>query len=82
MCLLRMNPNSKVLVSLNPTKIRYTISGLRFYGKEFVLLQDNNLKHASHLCKNYLKRKKEKGDLNPIQVIRRYYYKLYYCQKR
>ena len=28
-----------------------------------MLLQDNDPKHTSHLCKNYLKRKEEKGDL-------------------
>lgn len=38
-------------------------SGLKLCGKGFVLLQDNDPKHPSHLCKNYLKRKEEKGDL-------------------
>ena len=28
-----------------------------------MLLQDNDPKHTSHLCKSYLKRKDEKGDL-------------------
>ena len=38
-------------------------SGLRLCRKGFVLLQNNDPKHTSHLCKNYLKRKEEKGDL-------------------
>ena len=43
---------------------RHTIPpGLKLCGKGFVLLQDNDPKNASYLCKNYLKRKEEKGDL-------------------
>ena len=34
-------------------------SGLRLCGRGFILLQDNDPKHTSHLCKNYLKRKEE-----------------------
>ena len=28
-----------------------------------MLQQDNDPKHTSHMCKNYLRRKEEKGDL-------------------
>ena len=38
-------------------------SGLRLCGKGFMLLQDNDPKHTTHLCKNYLRRKEKKGDL-------------------
>ena len=28
-----------------------------------MLQQDNDPKHTSHMCKNYLRRKEEKGDM-------------------
>ena len=40
--------------------------GLRLCGKDFILVQDSDPKHASHPCKNYLKRKEEKGDLKVV----------------
>jgi transposase len=56
-------------------------SGLRLYGKGFVMQQDNDPKHTSLLCKNYLQSKQENGvlrilewpsqspDLNPIELL-------------
>lgn len=56
-------------------------SGLHLIGKEFVLQQDNDPKHTSHLCKNYLqsleKRKilqnmewpAQSPDCNPIELL-------------
>jgi transposase len=56
-------------------------SGLRLYGQGFVLQQDNDPKHTSKLCKNYLESKQEAGtltildwpsqspDLNPIELL-------------
>jgi transposase len=56
-------------------------SGLRLYGEGFVLQQDNDPKHTSKLCQNYLESKQEKGvlrilewpsqspDLNPIELL-------------
>ena len=57
-------------------------SGIRLYGKEFMLQQDNDPKHTSKLCSSYLKSKEQKGvlsamdfppqfpDLNPIEHLR------------
>ena len=36
-------------------------SGLHLCGEEFTLQQDNDPKHTSKLCKNYLKTNKDKG---------------------
>lgn len=56
-------------------------SGLRLIGRGFVYQEDNDPKHSSHLCRNYLARKEEAGvirvlkwppqspDLNPIEQI-------------
>jgi transposase len=56
-------------------------SGLRLGGRGFVLQQDNDPKHTSNLCKNYLKSKVDDGtlkilewpsqspDLNPIELL-------------
>jgi transposase len=56
-------------------------SGLRLYGEGFVMQQDNDPKHTSLLCRNYLKSKEESGvlrilewpsqspDLNPIELL-------------
>ena len=45
-------------------KKRHAMSSrLRLCGKEFVLLQNNDPKHTSYLCKRNLRRKEEKGDL-------------------
>ena len=56
-------------------------SGKRLVGKGFIMQPDNNLKHSSHYCQNYLKKKeKEKElkimtwppqspDLNPIELV-------------
>ena len=38
-------------------------SGMKLCGRSFVLEQDNDPKHTSHLCKNYLKTNEQKGDL-------------------
>ena len=55
--------------------------GLRLCGRGFILQQDNNPKHTSQLCKNYLKKKGDQGelvvmdflpqspDLNPIEHL-------------
>ena len=43
---------------------RHTIpSGMKLCGRGFVLQQDNDPKHTSHPCKNYLTKKEQKGDL-------------------
>lgn len=56
-------------------------SGTRLVGPNFVLQQDNDPKHSSKLCKNYLEKKQEAGvltvmtwpaqspDLNPIELL-------------
>ena len=56
-------------------------SGLRLVGQPFVLQQDNDPKHTSNLCKNYLAKKEAEGklklmtwpaqspDLNPIELV-------------
>ena len=55
-------------------------SGLRLCGKGFVLLQDNDPKLTSQLCKSYLKKKEKEDlvvmnfppqspDLNPIENL-------------
>lgn len=38
-------------------------SGTRLIGRGFVMQQDNNPKHTSKLCSNYLHRKEESGAL-------------------
>lgn len=38
-------------------------SGMKLCGHGFVLQQDNEPKHASHLCRNYLAKKGKKRDL-------------------
>ena len=56
-------------------------SGTRLIGHGFILQQDNDPKHTSHLCINYLKSKEDDGvlkilkwppqspDLNPIELL-------------
>lgn len=56
-------------------------SGIRLVGERFILQQDNDPKHKSKLCQNYLKKKEEDGklenmewpaqspDLNPIELV-------------
>ena len=56
-------------------------SGLRLVGQGFILQQDNDPKHTSRLCQNYLRRKEQDGrlqimewpaqspDLNPIELV-------------
>ena len=56
-------------------------SGLRLVGRSFVFQQDNDPKHTSNLCKNYLMKKENDGhlkimtwppqspDLNPIELV-------------
>lgn len=56
-------------------------SGLRLCGRGFILQQDNDPKHTSKLCKEYLKKKENQGelvlmdfppqspDLNPIEHL-------------
>ena len=56
--------------------------GQRFIGANFLLQQDNDPKHTSNLCKNYLGREQSVGilsvmewpaqspDLNPIELLR------------
>ena len=55
--------------------------GLRLVGLSFIFQQDNNSKHPSRLCKDYLNRKESDGvlhqmtwpplspDLNPIEMV-------------
>lgn len=62
--------------------VRHAIpSGMRLIGLEFTLQQDNDPKHTSRLCKDYVERKERLGilknmmwppqspDLNPIEVL-------------
>ena len=56
-------------------------SGLRLVVQGFILQQDNDPKHTSRLCQNYLRRKEQDGrlqimewpaqspDLNPIEPV-------------
>ena len=56
-------------------------SGLHLVGQWFILQQDNDPKHTSRLCQNYLGRKEQNGflqimewpaqspDLNPIELV-------------
>jgi transposase len=56
-------------------------SGIRLHGKGFILQQDNDPKHTSKLCQNYLRSKEENGtlkilewpsqspDINPIELL-------------
>ena len=56
-------------------------SGLRLFGLGFILQQDNDPKHTSRRCQNYLRRKEQDGrlqimewpaqspDLNPIELV-------------
>ena len=56
-------------------------SGIRLVGQGFILQQDNDPKHTSRLCQNYLRRKEQDGrlqimewpaqspDLNPIELV-------------
>ena len=56
-------------------------SGLRTIGRSFVFMQDNDPKHTSKLCKNYIKEQEDNGvlknmtwpaqspDLNPIELL-------------
>ena len=56
-------------------------SGLCLVGQGFILQQDNDPKHTSRLCQNYLRRKEQDGrlqimewpaqspDLNPIELV-------------
>ena len=56
-------------------------SGLRTIGRGFVFMQDNDPKHTSKLCKNYIKEQEDNGvlknmtwpaqspDLNPIELL-------------
>ena len=56
-------------------------SELRLVGQSFILQQDNDPKHTSKLCKNYLAKKESEGqlnlmtwpaqspDLNPIELV-------------
>ena len=52
-------------------------SGLRTIGRGFVFMQDNNPKHTSKLCMNYIKEQEGNGvlknmtwpDLNPIELL-------------
>ena len=56
-------------------------SGKRLIGRGFIFQQDNDPKHASNLCKNYLGKKEQKGelltmvwppqspDLSPIELL-------------
>ena len=38
-------------------------AGKRLCGREFTLVQDNDPKHSSTLCKKYLKKKETQGEL-------------------
>ena len=38
-------------------------SGKRLVGKGFILQQDNDPKHSSHYCQNYLKKKEKEKEL-------------------
>jgi hypothetical protein len=42
-------------------------SGTRILGRGFTFQQDNDPKHISHLCKNYLARKKRSGAINIME---------------
>ena len=56
-------------------------SGMRLVGQGFILQQDNDPKHKSKLCQNYLRKKEQDGklenmewpaqspDLNPIELV-------------
>ena len=77
-----LNNFYKTKMSLHPLKTKHTILRLtRLCGRGFVLQLDNDPKHTYHMCKNYLRRKQEKGDpvvmnfspqsqdLNPIENL-------------
>lgn len=62
--------------------IRHALpSGCRLFGKSWILQQDNDPKHSSNLCKDYLRRKASPGgmqlmewppqspDLSPIELL-------------
>ena len=42
-------------------------SGLRLVGQGFILQQDNDPKHTSRLCQNYLRRKEQDGGLQIME---------------
>ena len=42
-------------------------SGLRLVGQGFILQQDNDPKHTSRLCQNYLQRKEQDGGLQIME---------------
>ena len=56
-------------------------SGTQLIGRGFIFQQDNDRKHTSHLCSNYLQRKEDEGvlqkmewppqspDINPIELL-------------
>ena len=61
-----MNNFYETKISFHPYLQKQAIlSSLRLCGRGFVLhmQRDNDPKHTSHMCKNYLRRKQEKGDL-------------------
>ena len=42
-------------------------SGKQLCGRGFTLLQDNDPKHSSNLCKKYLKKKERQGELQLME---------------
>ena len=46
-------------------------SGLRLVDQGFVYQQDNNPKHTSKLCKNYLDKKEDEGKLQKLDWPRK-----------